>query len=207
MKLVAPALAFVTLLSAFEAGAEPPAPKKGGEANNLAAPGERSFIEQISEAAGGAVGGYNGFWLDPGLNVIRIDGVARSICATSKAKRARVPRGDEYLVLVPGSRPTYAFDFSDSASAVRLDIMRASETKSVIGQSLGWLGIAALIGGLITVAVVDTKAGDTAGLVIAGGGALSLGIGIPLAISGAHSTAKHTPITPTARLVAVRGAF
>ena len=55
-----------------------PAPKKGGETNNLAAPGERSFIEQISEAAGGAVGGYNGFWLDPGLNVIRIDGVARS---------------------------------------------------------------------------------------------------------------------------------
>ena len=55
-----------------------PAPKKGGEANNLAAPGERSFIEQISEAAGGAVGGYNGFWLDPGLTVIRIDGVARS---------------------------------------------------------------------------------------------------------------------------------
>ena len=55
-----------------------PAPKKGGEANNLAAPGTRSFIEQISEAAGGAVGGYNGFWLDPGLNVIRIDGVARS---------------------------------------------------------------------------------------------------------------------------------
>ena len=55
-----------------------PAPKKGGEANNLAAPGERSFIEQISEAAGGAVGGYNGFWLDPGLSVIRIDGVARS---------------------------------------------------------------------------------------------------------------------------------
>ncbi len=55
-----------------------PAPKAGGEANNLAAPGERSFIEQISEAAGGAVGGYNGFWLDPGLSVIRIDGVARS---------------------------------------------------------------------------------------------------------------------------------
>jgi hypothetical protein len=55
-----------------------PAPKKGGEANNLALPGDRSFIEQISEAAGGAVGGYNGFWLDPGLNVIRIDGVARS---------------------------------------------------------------------------------------------------------------------------------
>ena len=55
-----------------------PAPPKGGEAGKLAPPGERSFIEQISEAAGGAVGGYNGFWLDPGLKVIRIDGVPRS---------------------------------------------------------------------------------------------------------------------------------
>ena len=55
-----------------------PAPPKGGEAGELAAPGQQSFIEIISEAAGGAVGGYNGFWLDPGLNVIRIDGVARS---------------------------------------------------------------------------------------------------------------------------------
>jgi len=55
-----------------------PAPPKGGEAGRLAAPGDQSFIERISEAAGGAVGGYNGFWLDPGLNVIRIDGVARS---------------------------------------------------------------------------------------------------------------------------------
>lgn len=54
------------------------APPVGGEAGKLAAPGEQSFIERISEAAGGAVGGYNGFWLDPGLNVIRIDGVARS---------------------------------------------------------------------------------------------------------------------------------
>ena len=54
------------------------APPKGGEAGKLAPPGERSFIEQIAEAAGGAVGGYNGFWLDPGLNVIRVDGVARS---------------------------------------------------------------------------------------------------------------------------------
>jgi hypothetical protein len=54
------------------------APKAGGEANILAPPGQKSFIEQISEAAGGAVGGYNGFWLDPGLKVIRIDGVARS---------------------------------------------------------------------------------------------------------------------------------
>jgi hypothetical protein len=55
-----------------------PAPPKGGESGRLAAPGQQSFIELISEAAGGAVGGYNGFWLDPGLGVIRIDGVARS---------------------------------------------------------------------------------------------------------------------------------
>ncbi|HYE85828.1 MAG TPA: hypothetical protein VEA16_05705 [Vicinamibacterales bacterium] len=55
-----------------------PAPPKGGEPGRLAAPGQQSFIEIISEAAGGAVGGYNGFWLDPGLNVIRIDGVPRS---------------------------------------------------------------------------------------------------------------------------------
>jgi hypothetical protein len=55
-----------------------PAPPKGGEGGRLAAPGERSFIEVISEAAGGAVGGYNGVWLDPGLNVIRINGEARS---------------------------------------------------------------------------------------------------------------------------------
>ena len=54
------------------------APPKGGEAGRLAAPGQQSFVERISEAAGGAVGGYNGFWLDPGANVIRIDGVARS---------------------------------------------------------------------------------------------------------------------------------
>jgi len=58
-----------------------PAPSKGGD-SRLAAPGEKSFVERISEAAGGAVGGYNGFWLDPGANVIRIDGVARSSIIT-----------------------------------------------------------------------------------------------------------------------------
>jgi hypothetical protein len=55
-----------------------PVPSKGGDASGFAAPGEPSFIERIAEAAGGKVGGYNGFWLDPGNNVIRIDGVARS---------------------------------------------------------------------------------------------------------------------------------
>ena len=54
------------------------APPKGGGTGGFSAPGQKSFIELISEAAGGAVGGYNGFWLDPGLSVIRIDGVARS---------------------------------------------------------------------------------------------------------------------------------
>jgi hypothetical protein len=53
-------------------------PAKGGDAKALTAPGEPSFIERIAEAAGGKVGGYNGFWLDPGNDVIRIDGVARS---------------------------------------------------------------------------------------------------------------------------------
>ena len=52
--------------------------RRGGERGRLAAPGQQSFIEIIAEAAGGTVGGYNGFWLEPGLNVIRIDGVAFS---------------------------------------------------------------------------------------------------------------------------------
>ncbi|MGQ0734810.1 MAG: hypothetical protein ACT4QD_14295 [Acidobacteriota bacterium] len=55
-----------------------PTPVKGGDSKSLTAPGEPSFIERIAEIAGGAVGGYNGFWLDPGNEVIRIDGVARS---------------------------------------------------------------------------------------------------------------------------------
>ena len=41
-------------------------PPKRGRRDILAAPGQQSFIEIISEAAGGRVGGYNGFWLDPG---------------------------------------------------------------------------------------------------------------------------------------------
>jgi hypothetical protein len=53
----------------------------GGD-QRLSPPGEKTFVEQISEAAGGAVGGYNGFWLDPGNKVIRIDGKARSSILT-----------------------------------------------------------------------------------------------------------------------------
>ena len=54
------------------------APVKGGDNRALTAPGEPSFIERIAESAGGAVGGYNGFWLDPGDKVIMIDGKPRS---------------------------------------------------------------------------------------------------------------------------------
>jgi hypothetical protein len=54
-----------------------PAPAKGGEQRELP-PGDPTFIERISAAAGGAVGGYNNFWLDPGERVLRIDGKPRS---------------------------------------------------------------------------------------------------------------------------------
>jgi hypothetical protein len=53
-------------------------PVKGGDTKSLTPPGQPTFVEFIAQAAGGAVGGYNGFWLDPGNNVIRIDGVPRS---------------------------------------------------------------------------------------------------------------------------------
>ncbi len=52
-------------------------PPKGGEDRPLP-PGEPTFIERISATAGGKVGGYNGFWLDPGERVIVINGEPRS---------------------------------------------------------------------------------------------------------------------------------
>ena len=54
-----------------------PPPSKGGD-NRALPPGEPTFIERIAEAAGGRVGGYNGFWLEAGDRVLRIDGKARS---------------------------------------------------------------------------------------------------------------------------------
>jgi len=195
MKLAAPALAFVTLLPAAELRAEPtPSKAVPAPSNSIVdVPGkEPRVLVELRGPAGAAFMRANAHgW--------------GSICHAPC--RARVPRGDQYKVLVPGWRPTDGFDFSGSSSAVRLDVTRASEARSIIGQSLSWLGVAALIGGLITVAVVDTKAGDTAGLVIAGGGALSLGIGIPLALSGAHSSVTPTPVAPTARFLSVRGTF
>ncbi len=53
-------------------------PQSNGTYELAAVPGEPTFVERIAQAAGGAVGGYNGFWLDPGNKVIRIDGVPRS---------------------------------------------------------------------------------------------------------------------------------
>jgi hypothetical protein len=54
-----------------------PLPTKGGD-RGLSPPGEKTFVEQLAEAAAGPVGGYNGFWLDPGNQVIRINGIPRS---------------------------------------------------------------------------------------------------------------------------------
>ena len=54
------------------------ATSSNGTSEFAAVPGEPTFVERIAQAAGGAVGGYNGFWLDPGNKVIRIDGVPRS---------------------------------------------------------------------------------------------------------------------------------
>jgi hypothetical protein len=66
-----------------------PAPAKGGEDRALP-PGEPTFIERISAVAGGRVGGYNGFWLDPGERVLVIDGQPRSSIVIDPAD-GRVP--------------------------------------------------------------------------------------------------------------------
>jgi hypothetical protein len=65
-------------------------PPAGGDPRSLVAPGQPSFIEQITAAAAGGVGGYNGFWLAPGTKVIRIDGEARSSIVIEPAN-GRIP--------------------------------------------------------------------------------------------------------------------
>jgi hypothetical protein len=63
----------------------------GPVGNELAAvAGEPTFVERIAQAAGGNVGGYNGFWLEPGNRVVRIDGVARSSIVTDPPN-GRIP--------------------------------------------------------------------------------------------------------------------
>jgi hypothetical protein len=54
------------------------ADKANGTSELASVPGEPTFVERIAQAAGGNVGGYNGFWLDPGNQVVRINGVPRS---------------------------------------------------------------------------------------------------------------------------------
>ena len=66
------------------------ATKDNGTYELASVPGEPTFVERIAQAAGGAVGGYNGFWLDPGNKVIRIDGVPRSSIIVDPAN-GRIP--------------------------------------------------------------------------------------------------------------------
>jgi hypothetical protein len=65
-------------------------PPTGGDPRSLVAPGQPSLIEQITAAAAGGVGGYNGFWLAPGNKVIRINGEARSSIIVEPAN-GRIP--------------------------------------------------------------------------------------------------------------------
>jgi hypothetical protein len=66
------------------------ATKANGTYELASVPGEPTFVERIAQAAGGNVGGYNGFWLDPGNKVIRIDGVPRSSIIVEPAN-GRIP--------------------------------------------------------------------------------------------------------------------
>ncbi|MGQ0734395.1 MAG: hypothetical protein ACT4QD_12145, partial [Acidobacteriota bacterium] len=66
-----------------------PPPSKGGEERPLP-PGQPTFIEQISAVAGGRVGGYNNFWLDPGDRVAVVNGEPRGSLLVDPAD-GRVP--------------------------------------------------------------------------------------------------------------------
>lgn len=68
---------------------------KGGSKEFADVPGEPTFVERLAQAAGGDVGGYNGFWLDPGNRVIRIDGVARSSIVVDPPNGRLPPLTDE----------------------------------------------------------------------------------------------------------------
>jgi hypothetical protein len=120
---------------------------------------------------------------------------------------ARVARESDYRVLVPGWRPTSSFELSQSPASVKLELAPASELHSVLGQVLGWTGALSLVAGLVTVLVSDSRTGDVVGLSVAGGGALALGIGIPLAISGSHSSVDPVPIARAPTTLVLRGAF
>jgi hypothetical protein len=66
-------------LEAREAPSDPNrgAPPVGGEVRK-SPNAEPTYLELLWRAGGGAVGGYNSFWVDPGDKVLRVDGQARS---------------------------------------------------------------------------------------------------------------------------------
>jgi hypothetical protein len=68
-----------TALEARESASNPDrgAPPVGGEVRK-SPNAEPTNLELLWRAGGGAVGGYNSFWIDPGDRVLRIDGQARS---------------------------------------------------------------------------------------------------------------------------------
>ncbi len=53
------------------------APPVGGE-NRKSPNAEPTYLERLWALGGGAVGGYNSFWIDPGDRVLRVDGQPRS---------------------------------------------------------------------------------------------------------------------------------
>jgi hypothetical protein len=66
-------------LEAREAPSDPNrgAPPVGGEVRK-SPNAEPTYLELLWRAGGGAVGGYNSFWVDPGDKVLRVDGQPRS---------------------------------------------------------------------------------------------------------------------------------
>jgi hypothetical protein len=66
-------------LDAREAPSDPnrTAPPVGGEVRK-SPNAEPTYLELLWRAGGGAVGGYNSFWIDPGDKVLRVDGQPRS---------------------------------------------------------------------------------------------------------------------------------
>ena len=66
-------------LEAREAPSNPDrgAPPVGGEVRK-SPNAEPTYLELLWRAGGGAVGGYNSFWVDPGDRVLRVDGQPRS---------------------------------------------------------------------------------------------------------------------------------
>ena len=91
----------------------PTPPVRGGEDRPLP-PGEPTFIERISAAAGGKVGGYNNFWLDPGEHVLR------GRRPPSQLHRRRPPDG-RVPALTPEARQRAAERGAAAGNSVQFD--------------------------------------------------------------------------------------